>query len=218
MRPRGDLRVSLPCEPPADWAEELIQRRQTILPRRLLDPGPTDSELARIAGAAACAPDHDRLVPWRFVLVPKARREALGCAFEAALIERDPSADPAQRAQAREKAFRSPVLLLAIARLAGDEPPTAAPEGEEPREVPDAERILSAGCAIQNMLLVATALGYGSALTSGKALGSAALRHLFTLGPHEQALCFVSFGTPDRRKPARERPALGDYLSTLRAS
>ena len=39
---------------------------------------------------------------------------------------------------------------------------------EEPRalEVPDAERLVSAGCAIQNMLLMATALGFGSALTT----------------------------------------------------
>jgi nitroreductase len=208
--------VNLPSDPTAEWAEELIQRRQTILPRRLLDPGPGDGELARILGAAASAPDHDRLVPWRFVLVPRAGRAALASAFDDALLERDPLADPAQREQAREKAFRSPVLLLAIARLAGgDDPQAPARVGDEPREVPDAERILSAGCAIQNMLLVATALGYGSSLTSGKALGSAALRRLFALGPHEQALCFISFGTPDRSKPARERPCIGDYVSTL---
>ena len=98
----------------------------------------------------------------------------------------------AQLAQAREKAFRAPVLMLAFARagLPGD-------------EMPLAERLLSAGCAIQNMLLMATALGFGSALTSGKALQSRALRELFSLGAGEQALCFVSIGTVSQaRRPS----------------
>jgi nitroreductase len=43
------------------------------------------------------------------------------------------------------------------------------------------ERLISAGCALQYMLLLATAMGYGSALTSGKALKSNALREGFGL-------------------------------------
>ena len=77
------------------------------------------------------------------------------------------------------------------------------------------ERILSAGCAIQNMLLMATALGFGSALTSGKALKTHALRMLFELMPGEHALCFISVGTAQSRKPTRLRPAVSDYVRTL---
>jgi nitroreductase len=77
------------------------------------------------------------------------------------------------------------------------------------------ERIVSAGCAVQNMLLMATALGYGSALTSGKALKSAGLRALFGLAAGDHALCFVSIGTVQSRKSARLRPAAADYVSAL---
>ena len=84
-------------------------------------------------------------------------------------------------------------------------------------EIDLAERTVSAGCAIQNMLLMATALGYGSALTSGKALKSTGLRTLFGLAPSEQALCFVSIGTAQSRKPARLRPAPPDFVSSLSA-
>ena len=84
-------------------------------------------------------------------------------------------------------------------------------------EIDLAERTVSAGCAIQNMLLMATALGYGSALTSGKALKSAGLRALFDLAVSEQALCFVSIGTAQSRKPARLRPAPADFVSSLSA-
>ncbi len=86
--------------------------------------------------------------------------------------------------------------------------------GGDPDIVP-AERLVSAGCAVQNLLLMATALGFGSALTSGKALQSQGLRALFALGEGERALCFVSVGTVLSRKPARARPVPAQYVGTL---
>jgi nitroreductase len=188
----------------AAMAAALMQSRQTILPKRLAAPGPDADQLGMILDAAATAPDHGQLLPWRFVLVPQAARARLAEVFGAALIERDAAATPEQVAQACEKAHRSPLLLLAIV--------------DEQRGDPDIdlfERIVSAGCAVQNMLLTATALGFGSALTSGKALKSTGLRTLFGLGPGEHALCFVSIGTVQSRKSARLRPAPADFVSTL---
>ena len=107
-------------------------------------------------------------------------------------------------ALACEKAHRAPLLLLLIVDgLCGD------------ADIDLFERIVSAGCAVQNMLLMATALGYGSALTSGKALKSARLRTLFDLEQGEHALCFVSIGTVQSRKSARLRPVPSDFLRTL---
>lgn len=185
-------------------AAALLQSRQTILPKRLMAPGPDAEQLQLILEAAASAPDHGQLLPWRFVLVPEFSRAALGDVFAAALLERDPLATPEQVAQAKEKAHRSPLLILALVDAQRGDP-----------EIDLAERIVSAGCAIQNMLLMATALGFGSALTSGKALKAAALRHLFGLTPGEQALCFLSVGSVQSRKGARLRPSPADYVSTL---
>ena len=56
----------------AGLAAALIQSRQTILPKRLGGPGPSAAELAQILQAAAHAPDHGQLLPWRFILVPQA--------------------------------------------------------------------------------------------------------------------------------------------------
>ena len=81
--------------------------------------------------------------------------------------------------------------------------------------IPAAERLLSAGCAIQNMLLLATALGYGSALTSGKALQSRALRRLFSLDVDEEALCFLNFGSVSESRRPKPRPDTGAYFSRL---
>lgn len=182
----------------------LMQSRQTILPKRLAEPGPDAGQLGMILNAAATAPDHGQLLPWRFVRVPQAARVRLAEVFGAALLERDAGATSEQLAQAREKAHRSPLLLLVVVDgLRGDP------------EIDLFERILSTGCAVQNMLLMATALGYGSALTSGKALKSAGLRMLFGLAQGEHALCFVSIGTVQSRKSARLRPLPADFVSTL---
>ena len=187
-------------------ASALIQSRQTILPKRLGSPGPTVAQLQCIVGAAAHAPDHGQLLPWRFVLVPDAARALLAQVFAQALYERDGAALPEQLEQAREKAYRSPVLMLAVVDGAcGD------------ADIDLAERTVSAGCAIQNMLLMATALGYGSSLTSGKALKSQGLRRLFGLADSEHALCFVNIGTIVSRKPIRKRPGAYALVSTLGA-
>lgn len=187
-----------------ELAHALIHTRQTILPKRLAEPGPDAAQLQAILGAAASAPDHHELLPWRFVLVPAGARDRLAEVFATALLERDASATPQQVAQAREKAYRSPLLLLAVVRLRDDD-----------AEIAPHERIVSAGCAVQNMLLMAHAQGFGGALTSGKALQSAPLRTLFRLKPDEQALCFVNIGTVVKARPVRLRPQAAQYVSTL---
>lgn len=190
-----------------DWASTVatvLQARQTILPKRLTEPGPNEDQLRQILEAAASAPDHGQLLPWRFVLVPKAARAALAETFATALMERDPQAGVEQLQQARDKAYRAPCLMLVVVDALRGDP-----------EVDLHERIVSAGCAVQNVLLMATALGFGSALTSGKALKSVALRALFDLHAQEHALCFVSVGTVQSRRHPRLRPSPRDYCTNL---
>ncbi len=181
-----------------------MQSRQTILPKRLVAPGPDAEQLQMLLAAASSAPDHGQLLPWRLVLVPTGARERLAQVFGEALLERDASALPEQVAQACEKAHRAPLLLLLVVDSVRGDP-----------DIDLHERIISAGCAVQNMLLMATAQGFGSALTSGKALKSPTLRGLFNLSPGELALCFVSVGTVAATRKSRVRPVPADYVSTL---
>lgn len=188
----------------SQWVTALLQLRRTTLPKRLCGPGPNTAQKARILEAAGSAPDHDQILPWRFIEVSDHCRSALGDAFADALLERDPQADQEACAQARVKAQRSPWLLLAVVRTGG-----------EPRAIPATERILSAGAAIQNMLIMATAMDLGSALTSGKGLQSLALRTFFTLKEEEQALCFINIGHIGASRKPRDRPEVARYFSVL---
>jgi nitroreductase len=181
----------------------LMTARRHVGLRRLLAPGPDEVALDRILEAAAQAPDHGQLLPWRFVLIPQHRRADLGAVFEEALAQRDPSADAAARATARDKAQNAPCLLVAILV---DVPGTA---------IPTAEKLVALGCAIQNMLLAAQALGFASGLASGGALDAPGMRRLLDLAPHERAVCFVGFGTADVQKKPRVRPQPGRFFSSL---
>lgn len=189
----------------AAWAEALIHSRRTTLPKRLVGPGPDSSQRQKILAAASAAPDHDQLLPWRFIDIPNHHRHKLADCFAQALIERDPEADESAKDMAREKAFRAPWVLLAIVKKAAAS-----------SEVSDAERLISLGAAIQNMLLQATAMGLGSSLTSGKALSSRALRELTHLdNEHEEPVCFINIGHVSEWRRPKQRPAIDRYFSHL---
>lgn len=186
----------------ADWWSNLAARRHVSL-RRLGPPAPDEDALRRIFEAAAQAPDHGQLLPWRFILIPPERRAALGDAFVATLLAEQPDADEAARTAAHARAFHSPCLLAAIL------------VDETSAAIPRDEKLVSLGCAIQGMLVAAEALGIASGLASGRNIDAPALRGFLRLAPHEQAICFIGFGTGAPAKPPRQRPQPASFVSVL---
>ena len=186
------------------FAHALIHSRQHVSPKRLIAPGPNLSQKLEILNADGAAPDHGKVTPWHFYEVSPESRNLLGDLFADALIARDPSATPTQIDEAKQKAFRGPLLLLATAKL-----------NNELDNIPEQEKLISAGCAIQNILLMANALGFGSGLSSGKALYSQKMRELFLLKDKEEPLCFITIGTISAHKPNKQRPDANSYSSVF---
>jgi nitroreductase len=180
---------------------QVMATRQTILPKRLIEPGPSVVEIEKLFLAASTAPDHDLINPWRFLVIPEHKREDLGELFAHALSERDPSATAEQLEQARDKARRSPLLMVLIVDAAKGDP-----------EIDMHERVLSAGCAVQNFMLLANAMGYGTGLTSGKALKAESFRSGLQLKRAEHAICFLNVGTVSSRKPFKPRPEAHQFV------
>lgn len=183
----------------------LIGSRHSVAPKRLLSPGPDEAQLRQMVEAAACAPDHRGLRPWRLIRIADHQRDALADLFEACLRDRaadhEPPLDESDVAKSREKAHRAPVLLLAVLKAAPDDP-----------EVPITERAVTLGAALMNLLLAAHGLGYGAMLTSGRAVRSARFARALALADDEQAVCFVSIGTA-RTTQRHARGGAADYLS-----
>ena len=192
---------------PEPWptTELLITSRRHVSPKRLVEPGPDAQQLQALLTLAATAPDHGELTPWRFIVIPRERRSLLGTVFGQALLDRDAAATAQEVQEARDKAERAPLVMLAVARLGADAP-----------EIPPAERLVSLGCAIQNLLLGAQALGFGAGLTSGRAMGSPRLAELFALEAGETPVCCVNIGSVAKAAKARRaRPEPGTFTRSL---
>jgi nitroreductase len=78
------------------------------------------------------------------------------------------------------------------------------------------EKMISLGCAVQNILLMAHALGFGAGLSSGKAIQSERLRQLFKLTTSIMPICFITIGTVSKNKSGNAlRPDLSIYHSIV---
>ena len=112
-------------------ALEAVLTRQSVAPTFLGEPGPDDAALARILAAGACAPDHGKLRPWRFIVIRGPARERLGEVFVEALARRQPDAPEAAIEQERTRPLRAPLLIAVAARIA-----SAAPQDSRDRADP----------------------------------------------------------------------------------
>lgn len=139
-----------------DAIEVLFARRST---GRLVAPAPAGEDLQTILRAAAAAPDHERLRPFRFTVLDGEAKEAFGEVLAAAYAARCAAAGtevvPAKREKERTKLGRAPlVLVVSAVRL-----PSAC--------VPWDEQLAAAAAAAENACLAATALGFGSMWRTG---------------------------------------------------
>jgi nitroreductase len=185
-------------------AIDLLLNRRSVSANSLGEPGPSPAEIELILRAASRVPDHKKLVPWRFILFQGEAREAFGkvlakvCAAE----ESDPSAF---RLENEAKRFlRAPLVIAVVSRVVKN---PAAPEWEQ---------VLSAGAACQNMILAATALGYGAQWITEWYGYSKGVREALRLAENERVAGFVYIGTAKEKPEERERPKLSDIVARWR--
>src|SRR5258706_6879080 len=79
---------------------------------RVGEPGPSPEDLELLLQAAARAPDHGRLKPWRFIVLVGAAREAFTAPAAEAKRARLPPLTAEQLGAEREKFNRSPTIVV----------------------------------------------------------------------------------------------------------
>tara|TARA_R110001599_G_scaffold353851_2_gene600187 strand:- start:7383 stop:7940 length:558 start_codon:yes stop_codon:yes gene_type:complete len=171
---------------------QFLQRRNSS--PRLIAPAPTTDELEQMFQAAMRAPDHAWLRPWRFITIADQRRHDFGLVLERCLCQRNPQADDAARAKARNAPLRAPLVVVVVACLT-DHP-----------KVPAIEQRLSAGCAAQALLLAAEASGYSGIWRTGDAVFDHNVMAALGLEANEEIVALVYLGT--REGAAKALPLL----------
>ena len=182
---------------------QLLAKRRSILASNLGLPGPSKEELTQLLELAIRVPDHGKLAPWRFVVIEDAARLRLGAILESIFLNRQPDASTSVLAFERTRFERAPTVVTVISSPV------------EQTKVPEWEQVLSAGALCQNLLLAATAAGFGAQwLTEWYAYDAEFTKEL-GLEAGESIAGFIYIGT--MKQPATERPRpeinnLVDYL------
>jgi nitroreductase len=184
--------------------EHLLTRR-SVSPNSLGEPGPSEHEIAQILTAAARVPDHKKLVPWRFLLFQGDVRKEFGEVLAAICQSEEKDASQFRLETEANRFMRAPLVITVISRVVKN---PAAPEWEQ---------VLSAGAACQNLLVAATALGYGAQWITEWYGYSQGVRAALKLADNERVAGFVYIGTAKETPEERERPALADIVRPWRA-
>ncbi|WP_447726702.1 nitroreductase family protein [Sphingomonas koreensis] len=178
----------------------LLATRRSGKARDLIAPGPDSDELGRILAIAARTPDHGKLAPWRFVVVPAEARDALAAGIVDAYRADKPEAGRLEIEAMDQFARQAPTLVVVL----------ASPKVES--HIPLWEQELSAGATTMNLLHAVHASGYAGCWLTGWAAFSDRVRDLFGAAP-ERIAGFVFIGTPSRPLDERPRPDMEKTVS-----
>jgi nitroreductase len=166
-------------------AEAAIRGRRT---HKAFGPDPVAREtLLELLELARWAPNHRLTQPWRFrVLGPETIAHVVAAG---------------KRGEA-EKLARAPTLIVASARLTGD-------------EYQNREDVLATACAVYIVLLAAHDRGLASYWRTPAVFETPAGRAAARLEDDEEFVALIHLGDPRTTPPAKERAPVERYVSFL---
>jgi nitroreductase len=180
---------------------DLLLTRRSAKVLTMTAPGPSDEELETILRAGARVPDHGKLAPWRFILFKGEARAKFGEELARIYAATQPGATEDQIAFEANRLSRAPVVVAVISRVTPG------------IKIPEWEQLLSSGAVCQNMLVAATALGYGAQWLTEWYAFDAEVNKVLGLGENEKVAGYLYFGSESVPKDERPRPELSDITS-----
>jgi len=181
----------------------LLARRSH--PARTLGlPVPTRAELGVLLTAAARAPDHGKLEPWRLLVLARPALERL--ARLAAARGADLGIEPERIAKGVAQYAEAGLAVAVI----------AVPRPDD--RIPAIEQTLSAGAVCLGLLNAALAAGWGAAWLTGWPVHDAVFRaEGLGLAPAERVAGLIHIGSPTAVPQDRPRPDLARIVTWVEA-
>jgi nitroreductase len=180
----------------------LLATRRSGKPRDMIAPGPDAAQLREILDIAMRVPDHGKLNPWRFVIVPDDRREAFADLLQTAYRAEKPEAGRLELEAMAQFANQAPCLVAVLSTPA------------ENSKIPRWEQELSAGAVCMAMLVAAHAQGFVGSWLTGWPSYNDQVRDSLGGGHRDRIAGFMFLGTPSRPLEERPRPAHEAVVST----
>jgi len=179
----------------------LLDTLQAIRTRRAvkeyLDKPIPKEWIEELLDAAHWAPNHKLTHPWRFHVFSGEGRERLVAAREAAtrwgFQQKGQETPPEQLEFARQKCYSAPAII--IVSMVNDEKP-----------IMDRENYAACWCAIQNLLLAATARGLGSYPSTGDWIDFNFVGPVLGLTENERPVACIFLGYGDQETMGKRLP------------
>ncbi|WP_240337060.1 nitroreductase family protein [Rufibacter psychrotolerans] len=180
---------------PFQAIQQIIQDRRTIKPPQMNGKLIPDSQVKELLALADWAPTHGYTEPWRFVVYAGEMVREF-CASHAQLYRKETTPDKFQ-----EMKFEK---LLHMGDQASHVVVAYMRRGDLPK-IPALEEIAATACAVQNLLLGATALGIASYWGSGGMAYHPAMKEMLELREEDMVLGILYLGYTDKEVPAGKR-------------
>ena len=159
-------------------------------------PAPTENQIKAAIDCAVTAPDHKKLQPWRFIVTQGNARHELGRAFLAAAEAQAAKEGETLSEKARQKTYnlplRAPVIITVVTQM------------QEHKKVPPFEQMLSAGAAVQNLILALKAQGFSTVWRTGLLCNEPAVKAYFGVSADDYVTAFVYTGSSPCDMPTRK--------------
>lgn len=198
-----ELGDDMPMPVANDDVLSFLASRRSAIAHTLTAPGPNPGTLTELLRLAARAPDHRRVVPFRFVVVEGHAQTRLGQACLEAALELDSHLNDAQRQLELNRFSRAPTVVTVV----------YTPVLEH--KTPEWEQTLCCGAVCQNLLLAAHAAGFGAQWITETLAYEPKLRDTFTLAEHESIAGFIHIGTATQNPKERPRPEIAALTHRL---
>ena len=159
-------------------------------------PAPTRAQIEAAIECAATAPDHKKLNPWRFIVTQGEARHQLGQAFLEAAQEKAAKEGEVLSEKDIKKTqsmpLRAPLIITVVTKI------------QAHKKVPPFEQMLSAGAAVQNLILALKAQGFSNVWRTGLLCNEPAVKTYFDVGSDDYVTAFVYTGTSPKNEPTRK--------------
>ena len=182
-------------------AIDLLKTRRSVKPREMTPPGPTAAELETILTIGARVPVHGKLAPWRFIVFEGDAQARAGEIIAKVFAQKHPTALAADIELEKKRLTDAP-LVIGVVSFTRPHP-----------KVPAWEQELSAGASAMNMVIAATALGYGACWLTGWFAFDRDVLDGLGLKADEKLAGFIHIGTPSKPNEDRPRPSLTDIVT-----
>jgi nitroreductase len=164
----------------------------------------TDDEIKTMLEGAIAAPNHKMTQPWGFVVL--GRRSKRRYAEIKANIKVQSEANPEVAASKRDKIAAETAAIPGV---------MVVTQKLDPDPMRREEDYAAVYMAIQNMLLLATSMGLGSKIQTGRIMNDEQMRQLVGVAEDERIVAVLHVGEPAEELPPKARIPAADKTKWL---